>query len=103
VYIFPHSGIFSLIVGLSSGQFVEAGMLGRNGVIGAGAALDGQTALNTAIGQADGARTMIEGERNSARCVILVPAEEASGLGHRPAVGDFVRQVTDIHIGPRVT
>jgi CRP-like cAMP-binding protein len=57
---FPHSGIISLIVGLSTGQFVEAGMLGRNGVIGAGAALDGQTALNTAIGQADGAGTMIE-------------------------------------------
>ena len=35
-------------------------MLGRNGVIGAGAALDGQIALNTAIGQADGAGTMIE-------------------------------------------
>ena len=57
---FPHSGIISLIVGLSGGQFVEAGMLGRNGVIGAGAALDGQTALNTAIGRADGAGTMIE-------------------------------------------
>src|SRR3954467_15891497 len=57
---FPHSGIISLIVGLSTGQFVEAGMLGRNGVIGAGAALDGQVALNTAIGQADGAGTMIE-------------------------------------------
>src|SRR5260370_711819 len=37
---FPHAGIVSLIVGLRSGQFVEAGMLGRNGVIGAGAALD---------------------------------------------------------------
>ena len=57
---FPHSGIISLIVGVSTGQFVEAGMLGRNGVIGAGAALDGGIALNTAIGQADGAGTMIE-------------------------------------------
>jgi hypothetical protein len=28
-------------------------MRGRNGVIGAGAALDGQIALNTAIGQAE--------------------------------------------------
>ena len=27
---FPHSGIMSMIVGVSSGQFVEAGMLGRN-------------------------------------------------------------------------
>jgi hypothetical protein len=35
---FPHSGIISLVVGVSTGQFVEAGMLGRNGVIGAGAA-----------------------------------------------------------------
>jgi hypothetical protein len=38
---------------------VEAGMLGRNGVVGAGAALDGPTALNTFI-QADSAGTMIE-------------------------------------------
>src|SRR3954469_3832431 len=57
---FPHSGIVSLIVGLSTGQFVEAGMLGRNGGIGAGAALDGQTAFNTAIIQADSAGTMID-------------------------------------------
>jgi len=57
---FPHSGIVSLVVGLSTGQFVEAGMLGRNGVIGAGAALDGQIALNSAVGQADGAGTAIE-------------------------------------------
>jgi len=35
-------------------------MLGRNGVVGAGAALDGQTALNTAIIQADSAGTMID-------------------------------------------
>jgi CRP-like cAMP-binding protein len=35
-------------------------MLGRNGVIGAGAALDGPTALNTAIIQADSAGTMID-------------------------------------------
>ena len=57
---FPHAGIVSLIVGLSTGQFVEAGMLGRNGVIGAGAALDGPIALNTAIIQADSAGTMID-------------------------------------------
>ena len=38
---FPHTGVISLIVGLTSGQFVEAGMLGRNGVIGAGVPLDG--------------------------------------------------------------
>src|SRR3954466_5180310 len=60
---FPHSGIISLIVGLSSGQFVEAGVLGRNGVIGAGAALDGQVAFKTAISQAEGAGTVIDASR----------------------------------------
>ena len=57
---FPDAGIVSLIVGVSSGQFVEAGVLGRNGVIGAGAALDGQLAFNTAISQAEGAGTVID-------------------------------------------
>jgi hypothetical protein len=32
--------------------------------------------------------------------LILVPAKEASGHRYRPAVDDFVRQVTDIHFGP---
>jgi hypothetical protein len=32
--------------------------------------------------------------------LVLVPAKEASGFRHRPAVGDFVRQVTDVHYGP---
>ena len=57
---FPHSGIVSLVVGLSSGQFVEAGVLGCNGVIGAGAALDGQIAFNTAISQAAGAGSVMD-------------------------------------------
>jgi CRP-like cAMP-binding protein len=52
---FPYTGIISMIVGVSSGQYVEAGMLGRNGVIGAGAALDGPEALNGAIAQAESA------------------------------------------------
>jgi hypothetical protein len=46
---FPHSGIVSLVVGLKTGQFVDPGMLGRNGVIGPSAAVDGQLALNRAI------------------------------------------------------
>ena len=57
---FPHKGIISLIVGLSNGQYVEAGMLGWNGVVGAGAASDGPIALNTAIAQADSFGMFIE-------------------------------------------
>jgi CRP-like cAMP-binding protein len=51
---FPSSGVVSLVVGLANGQFVEAGMFGRNSVIGGSAALDGPTALTQAIGQVGG-------------------------------------------------
>ena len=57
---FPHTGIISIIVGVSSGQFVEAGMLGHNSVVGAGAALDGPVALNTAIAQVESNGSVIE-------------------------------------------
>src|SRR5436190_5455938 len=57
---FPYTGIMSMIVGVSSGQFVEAGMLGRNSVVGSGAALDGPDALNTAIAQVESAGVMID-------------------------------------------
>jgi CRP-like cAMP-binding protein len=50
---FPHTGIVSVVVGLTSGQFVEAGMLGRNSVVGPAAPLDGATALNRAIVQVE--------------------------------------------------
>ena len=52
---FPESGVVSLVVGFTNGQFVEAGMFGRNGVIGVGAALDGEVALNQAVSQVAGA------------------------------------------------
>src|SRR5712671_2282944 len=57
---FPHSGVVSLIVGFANGQFVEAGMFGRNSVIGPGAALDGGVALNQAIGQVGGSGLGVE-------------------------------------------
>jgi len=36
---FPHSGSVSITVGLSDGQMIEVAMLGRDGVVGGGAAL----------------------------------------------------------------
>ena len=55
-----HRPAISMIVGVSSGQFVEAGMLGRNGVVGSDAALDGPDALNTAIAQVESSGVMID-------------------------------------------
>jgi hypothetical protein len=37
-----HSGIISLVVELSAGQAIEAAMIGRDSMLGATAALDGQ-------------------------------------------------------------
>jgi CRP-like cAMP-binding protein len=58
--IFPYNGIISVVVALSGGQYIEAGMLGRNSVVGVGAALDGPTAFNRAIVQGDGTATAID-------------------------------------------
>jgi CRP-like cAMP-binding protein len=51
--IFPYSGAVSLSLQLSTGQGIEVGMIGRNGLIGAGAALGQLTASNQAIVQVD--------------------------------------------------
>lgn len=48
---FPYTGIVSYVVGVKSGELVEAGVIGRNSAVGAGAPLDGGTAINEAIVQ----------------------------------------------------
>lgn len=39
---FPEGAIISLVVGLSTGEMVEAAMVGKDGVVGASSALDGK-------------------------------------------------------------
>jgi CRP-like cAMP-binding protein len=51
---FPTSAVISIVVTLSSGQVVEAAMVGRDGVVGASAALDGRLSLSRAIIQLSG-------------------------------------------------
>src|SRR3954468_14819266 len=88
---FPHRGIISLVVGLSTGQYVEAGMLGRNGVVGAGAASDGPIALNTAIAQAESSGVTIDAPvlKGLAR-----QSEPLHGLvSHEPALASRTQQV----------
>ena len=60
--LFPYSGIVSFVVGMENGQFVEAGMIGRNGVVGAGPALDGRHALNRAVVHAAGRAAAMDAE-----------------------------------------
>jgi CRP-like cAMP-binding protein len=51
---FPTGAIVSLVVGLSSGEIIEAAMVGRDGVVGAYAALGGAIPINRGIIQLAG-------------------------------------------------
>jgi CRP-like cAMP-binding protein len=57
---FPVDAIVSLVVGLSSGEMVEAAMVGRDGMLGAGAALNGRISLSRAIVQLGGSALACE-------------------------------------------
>ncbi|MET0970431.1 MAG: Crp/Fnr family transcriptional regulator [Tardiphaga sp.] len=57
---FPHSGIVSFMVGLEDGALVQTLMVGRDGVVGAGQALDTQTSVNTIIVQVSGIASVID-------------------------------------------
>jgi CRP-like cAMP-binding protein len=51
---FPLNAIVSLVVELSTGELIEAAMVGRDGVTGGAAALDGRISLSRAIVQLSG-------------------------------------------------
>jgi hypothetical protein len=51
---FPIDAVVSLVVPLATGEIVETAMTGRDGVIGAGAALNGRISLNRAVVQISG-------------------------------------------------
>jgi CRP-like cAMP-binding protein len=51
---FPYDAIISLVVTLSTGELIEAAMVGRDGVIGASAALDGRISVSRAVVQISG-------------------------------------------------
>ena len=51
---FPVNAIVSLVATLSTGEMIEAAMVGRDGVVGASAALDGKISLSRGIIQLSG-------------------------------------------------
>jgi CRP-like cAMP-binding protein len=51
---FPTNAVVSLVVTLSSGDMIEAAMVGNDGVVGASAALDGKISSNRGIVQLGG-------------------------------------------------
>jgi CRP-like cAMP-binding protein len=51
---FPSGAVVSLVITLSTGEMIEAAMVGTDGVVGAAAALDGKVALSRGIVQLGG-------------------------------------------------
>ena len=51
---FATDAVVSLVVPLSTGEVIESAMVGRDGIVGAGAALNGRVSLNRAIVQIGG-------------------------------------------------
>jgi len=60
---FPHTGVVSLIVSLSSGEMIETGMVGRDSLAGGSAALDGKISLNKSIVQIAGGGSALSMDR----------------------------------------
>jgi CRP-like cAMP-binding protein len=65
---FPISAVISVVVALSTGELFEAAMIGRDGVVGASASLDGKISLSRMIVQLGGDAVMcsLEGLRSAA-------------------------------------
>jgi CRP-like cAMP-binding protein len=57
---FPTGAIVSLVVRLSTGETLEAAMVGKDGVVGAAAALDGKISLSLAVVQIAGTALMCD-------------------------------------------
>jgi CRP-like cAMP-binding protein len=57
---FPRSGIVSLVVDLTTGDTIEAAMIGRESVVGASSGLNGQISVCKAIVQIAGAATVVD-------------------------------------------
>ena len=60
---FPHRGLISLVTNLSKGERVQVGMIGRDSIYGAYAALGDPIALNGAVVQIGGAASVVDLER----------------------------------------
>jgi CRP-like cAMP-binding protein len=59
---FPHGGVVSLVVELTSGEMIEAAMIGREGVVGGLSALDSKISISRAIVQIAGAGSVADVE-----------------------------------------
>jgi CRP-like cAMP-binding protein len=57
---FPYTGVVSVVVALSGGDLIEAGMVGHDSLVGTSAGLDGGISINRAVVQVAGAGAAID-------------------------------------------
>lgn len=60
---FPQSGIISCVVEMKSGDAIETGMIGRDGVFGAGQAFYHKISLNKAVMQVEGVASVMDANK----------------------------------------
>ena len=82
---FPFDAVISLMAVLTTGESVEAAMVGCDGVVGAAAALDGKLAINRAIVQIDGSGVACEPHQFK-RLVFERPAMLSRFISHEQTV-----------------
>jgi CRP-like cAMP-binding protein len=61
--VFPHAGIVSLVVNLTTGEMIECAMVGRESLVGGLAALDSNISIGRAVMQIAGCASMVEVEQ----------------------------------------
>jgi CRP-like cAMP-binding protein len=59
---FPHSGILSCVVELENGWSIESGMIGKDGVFGAGQAIDNKLSLHKVVVQVPGTASVVSAD-----------------------------------------
>ncbi len=82
---FPTTALISLVVGLSTGETIEAAMVGRDGIVGGLAALDGKITLSRAIVQLGGQALMCNAEALK-RVALQVPHVHSLLVRHEQSV-----------------
>ena len=60
---FPHTGVVSLVVPLTTGETIETAMIGRESVVGGSAGLNGEISLSKAIVQIAGTASVVDASR----------------------------------------
>jgi CRP-like cAMP-binding protein len=60
---FPHDGLVSLVIGLSTGEMIEVGMIGRDSLVGVSSAFGNKIALSRAVAQITGRGSVLHVDR----------------------------------------